>query len=332
MEKQSVRALKLEAIQLVVKPLIEQDVVRRSLGVRAKRLNGPAYPRTIALGIAKGNGEGDFQLAIRVQHPQLLRSPEIARLRELAHGEAEVRYVGSIRPMQSPWYQSRCRPLRIGCSVGHFNVTAGTLGAFVRDTTTGATNILSNNHVLADENRSQPGDQILQPGKYDNGTQPTDVVAALTRFESIDFSNPNLVDCAIAKLENSVQATITSLDTLGQLMGQRGTPIDVGVLVRKLGRTTGVTYGSISAIELDNVAVGYDQGVAQFDSQIEIESVGPGLFSDGGDSGSLVVDADNLGLGLLFAGSDQGGANSLGLTYANPLETVLTALSANLLF
>jgi hypothetical protein len=232
--------------------------------------------------------------------------------------------------MQAPWYQSRCRPLRIGCSVGHFNVTAGTLGAFVQDA--GITYLLSNNHVLADENRSQPGDQILQPGKYDNGTQPGDVVAELSRFVPINFQGKNIVDCAIAKIESAVGFDASSLDTLGKLSGQRPAPIDVGVGVRKLGRTTGATLGRISVIELDDVSVTYDQGVANFDSQIEIESAGPGVFSAGGDSGSLIVDDNNEALGLLFAGSDQLGKNALGLTYANPLEDVLTGMSVNLIF
>jgi hypothetical protein len=332
MDKRSVRALKLEAVDSVVKPLIQEDVMRRSLGVSARRLNGPAYPRTIALGIAKGIGRDDFRLAIRVQHPRLMESPEVGRLRELARGEADVRYVGNIRPMQAPWYQSRCRSLRIGCSVGHFNITAGTLGAFVQDVVQGVTYILSNNHVLADENRSHPGDQILQPGKYDNGVLSADTAALLTRFVPLNFRGTNFVDCAIAAVDTSIQFDVNSLDTLGQLSGPRAAPIDIGVAVRKVGRTTGITRGSISVIELDNVAVGYDQGVTDFDSQIEIESADPGLFSDGGDSGSLIVDEDNRGLGLLFAGSDQGGTNSLGLTYANPLETVLTALSAHLIF
>jgi hypothetical protein len=331
MDKQSVRALKLEAADTIVRPLIQQDVFRRSLGVSARRLDGPAYPRTIALGITKGNGRDDFQLAVRVQHPQLVDSPEIARLRELAHGEADVRYVGIVRPMQAPWHQSRCRPLRIGCSVGHFNVTAGTLGAFVTDANQGGTYLLSNNHVLADENRSQAGDPILQPGKYDNGAQPADVVAELTRFVPIDFKGRNIVDCAIAKLYGSIPFDVDSLDTLGRLHGQRTAPIDIGVVVRKVGRTTGVTTGTISVIELDDVAVNYDQGVAEFDSQIEIESAGPGVFSAGGDSGSLIVDEENDALGLLFAGSDQRGKNGLGLTYANPLGDVLAGLSVNLL-
>ena len=36
-------------------------------------------------------------------------------------------------------------------------------------------------------------------------------------------------------------------------------------------------------------------------------------------------------IALLFAGSDAGGANDLGLTYANPIQRVLKDLKATLL-
>jgi len=332
MDIDSVRSLKKEAIQDVVEPLRMGDIARRSLGVRARRLNGPAYPRTIALGIGKGEASGDFRLAVRVQHPLLLKGPEVERIQKLADGDVDIRYVGAIRTLQVPWYQDRCRPLRIGCSIGHFDVTAGTLGAFVRDATNGTSLVLSNNHVLADENRANQGENILQPGKYDNGADPADAVATLTRFIAIDFQKTNYVDCAVAELIAGVQFDYQSLDSFGSLSGERTAQLAGNEAVRKIGRTTGLTVGTISAIEVDNVAVGYDQGTAYFDSQIEIASTGPGPFSDGGDSGSLIIDENNEALGLLFAGSDQGGPNGLGLTYANPIEAVMSNLNTSLLY
>jgi len=63
---------------------------------------------------------------------------------------------------------------------------------------------------------------------------------------------------------------------------------------------------------------------------LEIESSTGDPFSRGGDSGSLVVADGGLAFGLLFAGSDTGGSNGLGLTYANPIQTVLDAFDAEL--
>jgi hypothetical protein len=77
--------------------------------------------------------------------------------------------------------------------------------------------------------------------------------------------------------------------------------------------------------------VSYDTGNLRFDGQIEIEGAGARAFSDGGDSGSLIVNDDMLAIALLFAGGDVGGANGLGLTYANPIHRVLHDLKAQLL-
>jgi len=58
----------------------------------------------------------------------------------------------------------------------------------------------------------------------------------------------------------------------------------------------------------------------QLNSQIEIEGDGDDLFSQDGDSGSLIVNSHRLAVALLFAGSDLGGSNGKGLTYAKHLQ------------
>ena len=74
----------------------------------------------------------------------------------------------------------------------------------------------------------------------------------------------------------------------------------------------------------------YDMGVIRLDQQIEIEGQGSPPLGQGGDSGSLIVDHEVRGIGLLFAAGDQGGSNGHGLTYANPLRTVLDELTVTL--
>ena len=104
----------------------------------------------------------------------------------------------------------------------------------------------------------------------------------------------------------------------------------MGDVVHKVGRTTGVRHGRVTAFELDGVAVEYDLGVISFDDQIEIEGAGNRAFSDAGDSGSLIVDDQMRAAALLFAGGDHGGSNGKGLTYANPIGAVLKALKVKL--
>jgi hypothetical protein len=207
---------------------------------------------------------------------------------------------------------------------------AGTLGCFVRSGSSSDLYILSNNHVLADENRYPKGGNIIQPGALDGGSPTSDRVAKLTRFVRLVSGQPNLVDCAIAKLNATVQADVHKLKGIGTLAGQRTDDLQVGDAVHKVGRTTGVRHGRVTAFELDGVEVEYDTGVFSFDNQIEIEGAGNRSFSDSGDSGSLIVDDQMLAAALLFAGGDHGGSNGRGLTYANPIAVVLDALRVKL--
>jgi hypothetical protein len=117
---------------------------------------------------------------------------------------------------------------------------------------------------------------------------------------------------------------------MGRLKGVGDVFVDEGTAVVKIGRTTGRTAGRVTAFEIDNVTVQLDIGELRFDNQIEIEGESDGPSSDGGDSGSLIVGADRRAVALLFAGSDQGGANGQGLIYANPIQSVLDALSLDL--
>jgi hypothetical protein len=85
-------------------------------------------------------------------------------------------------------------------------------------------------------------------------------------------------------------------------------------------------------VELDGVTVEYDMGVLSFDGQVEVEGSGTRSFSDAGDSGSLIVDDELKAAALLFAGGDHGGRNGKGLTYANPIQAVLSALKVKLAY
>jgi S1-C subfamily serine protease len=294
----------------------------------ARKRQAPSY----FLGVA-ARGKKNYRLAVRLQDRALERSELVDRIAAIAHGEMDVRYVGRIRARAKPWYRSKQRPLLIGSSTGFVAsgfIIAGTLGCFVRSGSSSALYILSNNHVLADENRYPKGGHIVQPGTLDGGSPTADRVAKLTRFVRLDPKHTNFVDCAIAKLNATSKADVHKLKGIGRLAGQRSSELEVGDVVHKVGRTTGVRHGRVTAFELDGVAVEYDIGVVSFDNQIEIEGAGNKSFSDAGDSGSLIVDDQMLAAALLFAGGDHGGSNGKGLTYANPIAAVLKSLKVKL--
>ncbi|MBI2973604.1 MAG: hypothetical protein HYY39_07455 [Armatimonadetes bacterium] len=259
----------------------------------------------------------------------------------------DVVATGPIRALQAR--TGRHRPAPGGVSIGHRDTTAGTLGCLVRKNN--RTHILSNNHVLANSNEARLGDPILQPGSFDGGRLPGDHVAELTEFVPIRFLGApsdcsiagavvsvlntiakalgsdtrlqavtrevgeNLVDAAIARPLDDQLVTPEILE-IGSIQGQgRG---ELGAAIRKSGRTTGLTTGEILQVDV-TVDVQYGVGrLARFTDQL---LAGP--MSQGGDSGSAVLDARNLLVGLLFAGS-------VNTTIINRIEHVFSALGVSL--
>jgi len=210
------------------------------------------------------------------------------------------------------------RPVPIGVSTGHPDITAGTIGCRVTD----GTNVyaLSNNHVYANENKAGIGEAVIQPGTYDGGTVANDTIGTLAAYEPITFDgSDNTIDAAIALSSTSLLGNATPSDGYGTPKSTTHAAY-LNQPVKKYGRTTGLTKGRVYALNAV-VNVGYDTGVARFVNQIVIS---PGSFSAGGDSGSLVV-FDGKGrdkaqdlkpIGLLFAGSSF-------VTIANPIDLVL---------
>lgn len=305
------------------------------------------------LGVASA---ADVAAAIAAQeraNPALLRIPGVvgtavgllpsgkARIRIFVEGQGgqfpqaldgipvSVEVTGRIIARSNPVL--RARPAPLGFSVGHPSITAGTIGARVADGS-GKVFILSNNHVLANSNSASIGDAALQPGPYDGGTA-ADQVGTLFAFQAIDFSGGNnTMDAAIAltTAENTGNATPTD-DAYGlpnaAIFGDANSDgvFDnksalLGVNVQKYGRTTRLTRGQITGINA-SLSICYEvififcAKSANFVDQLIIE---PGTFSDGGDSGSLIVtdDANKHPVALLFAGGETE-------TIANRIDLVL---------
>jgi hypothetical protein len=248
------------------------------------------------------------------------------------------------------------RPAPGGCSVGHYQITAGTLGTWVEYL--GKVCILSNNHVLANSNEGAIGDRILQPGPYDKGQltiayltefkeiflddsggNPTDcefsqlleflmnflsgLLNRKTRVKFYKLASPNYVDAAVAeRIENNV----SKLEVLeiGKISPITLTPT-LGATVRKRGRTTRLTNGFISAIEVEVQVSGYGNGnqTATFQDQVIVETNDNLEFSAGGDSGSLVVGEQNRPVGLLFAGGEDDSGRKI--TVINNINRVVEA-------
>lgn len=267
----------------------------------------------IGLGLSK-KGE-DWNVAVRIQerYKQSDVMNLVEEMREALGEKLDILFTGDVH-----------KQLCIGDSVAHRDVTAGTLGGFVRKSSGSDTFLLSNNHVFADENRGQNGDEILHPSRSDGGSTGQNTIAHLSDFIALRENAENFVDVAIASIAEGTRFTPGDLGDLGQLAGVRKGLVNINEKVRKNGRTTKVTSGTVSAVEMDDVLVKYDTMTCSFGNQFEIKGDNK-PFSKGGDSGALVVDSDNKAVALIFAG------DGYKVSYANPIDVVLKELDLKLL-
>lgn len=224
--------------------------------------------------------------------------------------------------------QLRYRPLQAGISATHFQSTACTLNCLFIENGTGRLLMASNNHCLARENTAKVGDAILQPSPYDGGRLPEDKIGEFYKCVDIKFiavKSPvrdlflkiikkfksqeaffNKVDIAFASFKGCGACPkcnpITNICDIK--LYSLGLPIgkilpDLNERVQKVGRTTGVTIGTIVSKTWTGT-VKYSHGSATF---IDCLLVSGKNFSLGGDSGSPVLDMSGNYVGILFAGS-----------------------------
>jgi len=254
-------------------------------------------------------------------------------------------------------------PMLLGSSGGNNNdfdergntivdCCSGTLGALVQDAS-GRQYLLSNNHVLARSDRASVGDTIVQPGLIDNNCTPngdgagTVPVAALTAWLPLRSPQTN-VDAAIAQVASHTVDPGGSILELGlrqpdgslaaappgiSSTNGKGEGATLQLRIAKSGRTTGLTCGRVTALDLD-VAVDYYRDCAEtkpyltktFTNQIAVSG---DRFGDAGDSGALLVDTANAEpVGLFFAGGIDASGVSHGI--ANPATDVLNALTTQM--
>lgn len=287
---------------------------------------------------------------IRALASFLVRDPQNAR---------RLQGAGAYHPNAIADRWKRWRPLVGGVSIGHPNITAGTLGLTFDD---GArVLLLSNNHVLANSNAAKAGDQILQPGPHDGGG-PNDAIGRLLRFVPIamDGAPPGPEGCKVAL------ATVRALNFLCRSIRSKSlysvaeqaaenrvdaALAEVGVVLTELERLRVLNEDESSTVRVGGLAsasdpdvsemvaksgrtTGYTSGPVRYvDAAVRVSYGEQGNatfvgqcvveqagFSAGGDSGSAIFSLeDRRVVGLLFAGSESH-------TIFNPISAVRAAL------
>lgn len=232
-----------------------------------------------------------------------------------------IEIIGDVRPEDV--YTDRYRPVKAGVSGGSFEYyrsnqlgyiyDGGTIGCVVEKN--GNRYFLSNNHVFAHSNRRKIGDGIVQPALIDVGgvQNPDNIVATLSAFKRIKWrplKNSNVIDAAIAEILPGID--FSSQMICGYTPDANPATASLGMEVKKCGRTTGLTYGVVTGINVTILVNYMPDGYARFDHQIQFSRM-----SESGDSGSLVVSASgNHPVALHFAGSSD-------TSFGNPIQEVL---------
>ncbi len=310
----------IEKKKQITAQLLQSRQVIRSVsfaGTDATALRMETIPGIInGCGIAEHNGNYFIKLFLKENSPISLRT--LQYYFGLKKDELVFENTGAIE------LKHKIRPPFPGVSIGHLNVTAGTLGCYVTDKNNNVY-ILSNNHVLADSDKGKWKDIIIQPGVEDGGIT-SDNIASLSYVVPLNRKKHNYMDAAIAKIDPD-QKINTAVQEKHKIKGTADHFLKMRV--EKYGRTTGHTIGEITTTHLD-VNVEFEGVQLEFHDQFEIKGKTikgvRSKFCNDGDSGSLILQQQtHKAVGLLFAGTKNG------TTYASPIDEILNAFSVNIL-
>jgi hypothetical protein len=246
--------------------------------------------------------------------------PDEIRIDGLGSFPTDVVPVGKVRPLQ---YANYVRPAMPGCSIGHHKMlTYGTFGLLVRKRSGRGASvfILSNSHVLAQDGLAAKGDDIVQPGPGDNvGMSGT--IAKLTDWEPFDFATtgwPNLVDAAIARVVSPKSNVTNCIRDIEVIPVATSSQITVGMTVKKVGRTSDCVSSTVIEtscnLKSPHMKSKTKEGLVRYSDQVRC-----GRIAGPGDSGSIVLNAQNEVVGLCSAGTDSD-------CWFNKIEHVFSAL------
>jgi hypothetical protein len=304
--------------------VVPQDALNAAAELR-NRLNAAAKGKyTVGVGLKQTHGEYTDQIAIFVYVHK--KSPaEAVPESELVPPEfgGYVTDVVEARPTLIS-DQARYDPLRGGIEIsrehtifdGIFAPPTGTLGAIVRSRATGNAQLLTCAHVVnyLFSNVYQPGEGSAIPIMDIVGTVP----ALRNEF------NPVFLDCAVIDLNGS-RGMQAAIEGIGAVQGVSTQVPALGEVVKKRGARTLLTHGFVARLIVSPYVPAYDQ--------FEISGAVPFVteFAGKGDSGSVVLNANNQVIGLLFAIPDEDLGPGLGSRgFAMLIHNVQEALQVDI--
>jgi hypothetical protein len=221
---------------------------------------------------------------------------------------------------------------------------AGTLGCLVRN---GGGEIfgLTNNHVSGACSYAPTGLPVIAPGVLDVSASNPHPFTLGTHSHQLPMlvGDPSSIDHALNS--DAALFRITALDRISSMQrNHHDTPTSVldmtpGMKVKKVGRSTDLTsgfvYGElIGAASISYAAAQYGfSGSVYFEPLFLVHGIGD-VFSEGGDSGSLVTHEDAQGVhhavGIVVGGCVDNGAPGGKRSIVLPLRPILDRLQVTL--
>jgi hypothetical protein len=206
--------------------------------------------------------------------------------------------------------------------------------------------VLSNYHVLysdivngGNSRVASAGDPVVQPGLIDvscNANNAQNVASLVANGGTLpDAGNPDAVDAGIASVTSGMVDETGAILNVGTISAST-VGASVGQAVKKMGRTTGLTRSTVSAINgsfsitYANECAGGTSFSQSYSGQVVISNPSCN-FQNGGDSGSLLLEdvtTNPRAVGLCFAGSSICTQSSIAI--ANPIGDVLNKLGATM--
>lgn len=302
--------------------------------------------------------EPRFRLAVRLQGQRGFKKKALdeieAYLKERTGGLSSVRAIGEVRFLNAPRGNRWCGPtvLSVGAQISTAGGTHGSVTAFVRKPVREDRIVyaLSAGHVLSDFGRMPLNTIVYHPAQTDT-PDPRHALGKLFDVRILERSAMALflgtdpmpagvdLDCGLVALSpDRVPPTtdIRQVPELGSLAGIRPAPkLDPNSgnhpPLWKAPGATGRREGWVTAEDVIVQVTMPDFSVVAGVGLTEVVGSG-GPFAGAGDSGSICVDADRFGCGMVVAGTRFGGIvdRSRGVSYILDLEAVFDGLTIEL--
>ncbi|MGJ5135250.1 hypothetical protein [Bradyrhizobium oligotrophicum] len=251
-------------------------------------------------------GKNDYRAEVRLQNPDVRTALLASNIARRSNGKVRI---GEYRNLTAHGHRSADdgqADLTIGMSVGHRKGPAGSLGLFLNSPA--GVGIVSNSHILAWCGRARAGDAIFAPHPGDS-SEPRQI-GKLRNFSSLIKGDGVALDAAFAVLGTDVQHDGNLIPSGAPGCGKRimaGEPLPleaIGLEVAKIGRSSHVTVGQLSAFAVSPWITYSGLGEVKLTGMLEVQWRSPQKpFSISGDSGSVVYRPDTMeAIGLVVGG------------------------------